>query len=103
MDRDLAGGAILAESRVLEGQAAFEPADDVADADLARGAGEAVTPFAADLAVEEPAAPQRQQNRLEELVRQPFFLGQVLGVDEIARPVPGELHDRPDPVFRSLR
>src|SRR3954454_23922463 len=36
-DRDLAGRAVLADVAVLQSEPPLEPADDVADADLARG------------------------------------------------------------------
>src|SRR5688572_24062745 len=55
VDGDLAGGAVLRRLPVLDGQPAFEPADELPDANVARGPGEAVAALAADLALQEPA------------------------------------------------
>src|SRR5947209_18062663 len=52
-DGELAGRGVGGHGAgFLEGQSPFEAAEQVADADLARGAGEAVTTTAADLALE---------------------------------------------------
>ena len=69
---------------------------------VARGAGEAIPTVPADLAFEEPAAAKGEQDRFEELVADPFLLGQILRLNKVARPVAGKLHYRPHPILGSL-
>jgi hypothetical protein len=86
----------------LDCEAALEAADEVADADVLRCAGEAVTAAGADFGFEEPAAAEGEEDRFEELIGEVFLLGQVAGLDEVARPEPGELDDRSQTIFRAL-
>jgi hypothetical protein len=85
-----------------DGEAAFEAADEVTDADVARPAGEPVPPAAADLALEESATAKREQDRLEKLIRQILVLGEVAGLHIPLWPQTRELHDGTQPVFGSL-
>src|SRR5215204_3996904 len=52
-DGDFAGGEFAAGAGLLGAEPNFQPADQVGDADVTRGAGEAVPPAAADLALQE--------------------------------------------------
>ncbi len=101
-DGEFAGGEFLGGGRFFDGEAALEAADEIADADFARGSGQAVAPTAADFAVEETAAAEGEEDGLEELIGQVFLLGQVAGLDVILRPEAAELNDGAKAVLSSL-
>jgi hypothetical protein len=83
----------------LEGESAFESADEVADLDVSGAAGEAVAAAGADFGFEESASAEGEEDGFEELVGEGFGLGQVFGLDEVARPEAGELDDGSEAVF----
>src|SRR5688500_7858238 len=70
VDRHLPRRAVVHPRRLLHAEPPFQPADDVADADVRRRTRQAVAPLAADLALEEPPPPQGEQNGFQELVGQ---------------------------------
>jgi len=101
-DGDFPGRHFGRDAAFAEGEAAFEASHNVPHNDLARGAGEAVTAFAADFAVEEAATAESEKYGFEELGREAFVFGQVAGLDVGARTHPRQLHDSAKTVFRLL-
>ena len=73
----------------LDGEAAFEAADEITHGDFAGMAGEAIAPAAADLAFEEAPPPEGEENGFEEFVGEVFLLGEIAGLDESSGPEAG--------------
>ena len=102
-DGDFSGRRFHGSRRFLYRQTAFEAANDIADANLAGSAGEAIPPAAADFGFEKSAAAQGEEDGFKEFVGEVFVLGEVFGLDEITGPKLGELDDSAQAVFGSLR
>jgi hypothetical protein len=94
-NRGLAGGKIGGGDALffLDGEAAFEAANEIADGDVARMAGESIAPAAADLAFEEAPPPEGQEYCFEEFVGEIFLLGEISGLDESCWPEAGQLNN----------
>jgi hypothetical protein len=92
----LAGGKVGGGDALffLDGEAAFEAADEIADGDFAGMAGESIAAAAADLAFEEPPPPEGEENGFEEFVGEVFLLGEIAGLDESRWPEAGQLNYR---------
>jgi hypothetical protein len=90
-DGGLAGGEIAGHDALffLDGETAFEPADEITDADFAWGAREAIPPAAAYLAFEKSTAAEGEEDGFEKFTGKIFGLGEIAGLDESSGPEPG--------------